>query len=256
MYICYKQNAKYIKMNLFYAPDLSPDSKNYSFDKDESRHITKSLRKKNGEILYLTNGKGDWFEAEIITADPKHTQIKILSVTKKTQRPYRIHIAMAPTKSNDRFEWFLEKAVEIGIDEITPLLTRYSERKKINWARYDKILVSAMKQSLQAYKPQLNDLTRFDYFIEQNFDNTQKFTAYCQADNALSKSVKLQSNILILIGPEGGFSDNEIQKARDKGFKTVRISPNRLRTETAGLVSLMTTHLQMDTLQPNKKQID
>ncbi len=243
-------------MNLFYAPDLSFESKNYTFDKDESRHIAKSLRKKTGDTLYLTNGFGDWFEAEIITADPKHTQIKILSVTKKAQRPYRIHVAMAPTKSNERFEWFLEKAVEIGIDEITPLLTRYSERKKINLARYDKILVSAMKQSLQAYKPQLNELTRFDRFLEQNFDHTQKFIAYCQADDVLSESIKSQPNILILIGPEGGFSEEEIQKARDKGFKTVRISPNRLRTETAGLVSLMTAHLQMDNLQPNKKQID
>jgi len=230
-------------MNLFYAPDLSPDSKNYTFDKDESRHIAKSLRKKNGDILYLTNGLGDWFEAKIITADPKHTQINILSVTKKNQRPYRIHIAMAPTKSNERFECFLEKAVEIGIDEITPILTRYSERKKINLTRYNKILVSAMKQSLQAYKPQLNDLIQFDEFLKQSFDNTQKFMAYCQSDDALFKSIIPQQNILILIGPEGGFSEDEIQKALDKGFKTIRISPNRLRTETAGLVSLMTTHI-------------
>ncbi len=253
MYICYKQNAKYIKMNLFYAPDLSPDSKNYTFDKNESRHIVKSLRKKNDEILYLTNGKGDWFEAIITTADPKHTQINILSVTKKDRRPYRIHIAMAPTKSNDRYEWFLEKAVEIGIDEITPILTRYSERKKINLTRYDKIVVSAMKQSLQAYKPKLNDLMPFDKLIEQNVENTQKFMAFCQADNALFGSIIPQQDILILIGPEGGFSDIEIQKARDNAFKTVRISPNRLRTETAGLVSLMTAHLQMNNLQPNKK---
>lgn len=243
-------------MNLFYAPDLSPDSKNYSFDKDESRHIAKSLRKKNGDTLYLTNGLGDWFEAEITAADPKRTQINILSVTKKDQRSYRIHIAMAPTKSNERFEWFLEKAVEIGIDEITPLLTCYSERKKINLARYNKILVSAMKQSLQTYKPKLNELTRLEHFLEQKFDNTQQFMAYCQANEALSNSIKPQQDILILIGPEGGFSGDEIQIARNNGFITVRISPNRLRTETAGLVSLITTHLQMDSLHSNKKQVD
>ncbi len=230
-------------MNLFYAPDLTPQTEIYTFDKDESRHIVKSLRKKNGDILYLTDGLGNWFEAEITNADPKHTQIKILSVTQKNKRPYRIHIAMAPTKSNDRYEWFLEKAVEIGIDEITPLLTRYSERKKVNLERYNKILVSAMKQSLQAYKPQLNELAKFDQFITQNFENTKKIMAYCQATQSMPEVIKDKQNILILIGPEGGFSDDEVQKAQTKGFVTANISTNRLRTETAGLVSLMTVHL-------------
>ncbi len=243
-------------MNLFYAPNLSPCSQTYTFDKDESRHIVKSLRKKIGDILYLTNGLGDWFEAKITTADPKHTQINIIKVTKKDRRPYRIHIAIAPTKSNERFEWFLEKAVEIGIDEITPMITRHSERKKIKLERYDKILISAMKQSLQAYKPKLNDLTKFDRIVEQNYENTQKFMAYCQADVSLSEQINPKQNILILIGPEGGFSDEEIQKAKAKDFKTVSISSNRLRTETAGLVSLMTAHLQMQALQQDQQQVD
>ena len=239
-------------MNLFYAPNLISESNNFTFDKDESRHIIKSLRKKTGEILFLTNGFGDWFEAEIINADPKRTQIKILSVSQIERRPYRIHIAIAPTKSNDRYEWFLEKAVEIGIDEITPLLTHYSERKKINLARYNRILVSAMKQSLQAYKPQLNNLTKFDQFIAQNFDQTQKFMAYCKADKSLSKAIQDKQNILILIGPEGGFSKEEVEKAQANGYVAVNISSNRLRTETAGMVSLMTVHLSMKNLPQNK----
>ncbi len=239
-------------MNLFYAADLKPDTDLYTFDKSESRHIVKSLRKKVGAQLYLTDGKGHWFEAEIISADPKQTQIKIISVNQKESRPYRVHIAMAPTKSNDRYEWFLEKAVEIGIDEITPLLTRYSERKKINLDRYDKILVSAMKQSLQTYKPKLHELTKFDQFITQNFEQTQKIIAYCQADKFMSKAIRKKQNILIIIGPEGGFSDEEVQKAQANGFVTANISPNRLRTETAGLVSLTMTHLTMNNLPQNK----
>ena len=240
-------------MNLFYAPDITSKTNHYTFDKDESRHIIKSLRKKNGDILFLTDGEGTRFEAQIISADPKHTQVKILSSKKENKRPYKIHIAIAPTKSNDRFEWFLEKAVEIGIDEITPLLTRYSERKKINLTRYEKIIVSAMKQSLQVYKPQLNELTKFEKFISQDFLQSQKYIAYCQAKQSLTGVFQNQQNILIIIGPEGGFSEEEVKKAQVNNFIPVSISPNRLRTETAGLVSLVTAHLSMKILPQNKQ---
>ncbi len=240
-------------MNLFYAPGIAPSTDLYTFDKEESRHIVKSLRQKNGDILFLTDGSGNWFEAKIISADPKHTQIKIISVTRKKRRPYRIHIAMAPTKSNERFEWFLEKAVEIGIDEITPLLTRYSERKKINLTRYEKIIVSAMKQSLQVYKPKLHELTKFEKFISQDFEQSQKYIAYCQAKQSLPEVFQNQQKILIMIGPEGGFSKEEVQKAKANGFLTLNISPNRLRTETAGLVALMRAHLLYEKLPENKQ---
>lgn len=239
-------------MNLFYAPNITSKTDFYTFDKDESRHIIKSLRKKNGDILFLTDGRGNRFEAKIISSDPKHTQVKILSSTKENKRPYRIHVAIAPIKSNDRFEWFLEKAVETGIDEITPLLTRYSERKKINLNRYDKIIVSAMKQSLQVYKPKLNDLTRFEQFITQDYRQSQKFMAYCQAEQSMTDTFSKEQNILILIGPEGGFSDEEVRKAQANGFIPVKISPNRLRTETAGLVALVTTHLLLQKSPQNK----
>jgi 16S rRNA (uracil1498-N3)-methyltransferase len=231
-------------MNLFYAPLLTKNEEIYHFDKDESRHITKSLRKRVGDKLFLTNGLGDWFEAEIMLADAKKTTVKITSVAHKPAKPYQLHIAIAPTKNNDRYEWFLEKATEIGIDEITPLITRYSERKVIKKERFDKILVSAMKQSLQAYKPQLNDLVTFDKFLEKKFDGTQKFIAYCQAEQSLMSQIIPQKDTLILIGPEGGFSDIELQRAVAAGFQPVSLSTNRLRTETAGLLSVAAVNLK------------
>ena len=239
-------------MNLFYAPDLTLNTDFYLFDKDESRHIIKSLRKKDNDKLFLTNGMGGWFVAKIIDANPKQTRIKILSHQQKSASSFNIHIAMAPTKSNERYEWFLEKATEIGINEITPIVSRYSERKKINKARWNKILVSAMKQSLQAYKPRLNDLMNLDDFINKDFGAAQKLMAYCQAEDTLSSTISSVQNILILIGPEGGFSDFEVQKAKAAGFITATISPNRLRTETAGLVSLMTAHFKLESLPKNK----
>jgi len=231
-------------MNLFYAPRLTKNESVYHFDKDESRHITKSLRKRVGDKLHLTNGKGDWFEAEISDADAKKTTVQIISVAHKPAKPYQLHMAIAPTKNNDRYEWFLEKATEIGMDEITPIITRYSERKVIKNDRLNKILLSAMKQSLQAYKPQLNDLTTFDKFLENNFDDTQKFIAYCHAEKSLMSQIIPQKDILILIGPEGGFSESELQKAIDAGFQPVSLSANRLRTETAGLLSVAAVNLK------------
>ncbi len=231
-------------MNLFYAPDLTNKITTYDFDKEESRHIIKSLRKKKGDILHIANGKGDWFDAEITKADPKKTEVKIIKHTPIPPRNFRLHVAIAPTKSNDRFEWFLEKATEIGIDEITPLLCRYSERKKINKDRYERILVSAMKQSLQAYKPKLNALTSFADFIRGVSEAADKFIAYCQAERPLISQIKPGKDVLILIGPEGGFSLDEIEQARSAGFIPVSLSPNRLRTETAGLLSVTSVQLK------------
>jgi len=230
-------------MNLFYAPDLTPHSTEYLFNKDESRHIVKSLRKKNGDILFLTNGSGDWFEAEIIIADPKKTLVSIINATRKESRPYKIHIAIAPTKSNERFEWFLEKATEIGVDRITPIITQHSERKKINLERYNKIIVSAMKQSLQAYKPYLSALTKFEDFINEN-TGSQKYIALCKAGHKFMESLAVQKDVVILIGPEGGWHQQEIDKALAKNFKPVILSNSRLRTETAGVVAVTAVNLK------------
>ena len=232
-------------MNLFYAPELTATSDFYSFNKDESRHISKVLRKNTGDVLHLTNGKGDFFTAEIIDSNPKKTIVKIESVETKEKRNFKIHIAIAPTKSNERIEWFLEKATEIGIDEITPIITRYSERKKINWERYDKILVAAMKQSLQAYKPVLHPLTKWQDFIQQDFADYNKQIAYCKTDpktSSVQHNVHPKEKVLLLIGPEGGFSEQEFQEAFSLGFTPSGLSENRLRTETAGVVGLMQIH--------------
>jgi len=238
-------------MNLFYAPDITKKSKTYIFDKEESRHITKSLRKRVGDKLFITNGKGDWFEVLIMDDNPKKTLVEIIKVTSKPQPDYHLHIAMAPTKSNERYEWFLEKATELGITEISPILTRYSERKKINAQRYEKVLVAAMKQSLQAYKPKLNELTSLSDFLNSDFTGYQKFIAYCQAEEHLNKLLLPHEDTIILIGPEGGFTGDELQKAKAKGFIPIRLSPNRLRTETAGILSVAAVNLK-NSNEPNK----
>jgi len=233
-------------MNLFYAPELTQFSKEYIFNKDESRHISKVLRKKKGEKLFLTNGKGGWFEAEIIDNDIKKTLVRIVSHRLLTRRNYRLHVAIAPTKSNERFEWFLEKATEIGIDEITPLLTEHSERKKINKDRYNKILISAMKQSLQAYLPKLNDFIKLNKFLEQLSPDYKRFLAFCQSENFFKNSLSEVQDVLVIIGPEGGFSKNEVESMLTHAFIPVRLSATRLRTETAGLLSVATVHLKLD----------
>ena len=162
-------------------------------------------------------------------------------------RNFQVHIAIAPTKSIERIEWFLEKATEIGISRVTPLLCRYSERKEIKADRLEKVMVSAMKQSLKAYLPQLDPLTKFSDFISQPFDG-QKFIAHCdeQHRDLLKKMVVPNQNYLILIGPEGDFSSEEIEMAIQEGFKPVSLGDSRLRTETAGVVACHTFNLLTD----------
>ncbi len=231
-------------MNLFYAPSLTQTDTLYTFDKEESRHIAKVLRKRVGSELVLTNGKGGWFTAEIIDDNPKKTQVQIKKHLVKEPRDYQVQVAMAPTKSNDRYEWFLEKATEMGIDKVVPVLTKHSERKKINRPRYDKVLIAAMKQSLQAYKPTITELMSLDKFLEQDFSGYKKLLAYCKADLPVLQAIQPKENIVFLVGPEGGFSPEEITLAIDKGFTQVKLSSNRLRTETAGLAGVMAANLK------------
>jgi len=230
-------------MNLFYAPGLHENSGTYVFEKDESRHIVKVLRKNIGDSLFLTNGKGGWFSATITDNDPKKTRVKIIDFEQKESEKPVIHVAVAPTKSNERMEWFLEKATEVGIHRITPIITEHSERRKINRARYEKIVISAMKQSLKAYKPVVEDLTKFKDFVSKDFGSAQKFIAYCQSDIPLKKALKPADEVVIITGPEGGFSPAEIALAESRGFVPVSLSPHRLRTETAALMAVATVHL-------------
>ncbi|MDN3723525.1 16S rRNA (uracil(1498)-N(3))-methyltransferase [Aequorivita sp. SDUM287046] len=227
-------------MQLFYNPHLSEDTQEIKFDKEESRHIVTVLRMKEGQTLTITNGKGSFFSVEITNAHPKACLASKISTEKQPPIPYQLHLAVAPTKLNDRYEWFLEKATEIGITEISPIICDHSERKIIKNDRYEKILQSAMKQSLKAYLPVLNEAVNFNEFIESQKNSvTQKYIAHCeQMDKKTLKSIlKPSQNLLILIGPEGDFSNEEIQLAIENGFAPVSLGETRLRTETAAIVA-------------------
>ncbi|WP_428742493.1 16S rRNA (uracil(1498)-N(3))-methyltransferase [Tenacibaculum sp.] len=225
-------------MQLFYNPDLKATSKEITFDKDESRHIIRVLRKKEGDILHITNGYGLLFFAEIIIGNDKKCLARIIKFEEKSRtRNYYLHVAIAPTKNNDRFEWFLEKATEIGIDEITPIICENSERKIVKIDRLSRIVQSAMKQSLQCTLPKLNEAVKFSDFISQDFSN-ETFIAHCE-ENIEKKFLKNiatpNTSYTILIGPEGDFSSNEIRQSLNKNFTPISLGLNRLRTETAGL---------------------
>lgn len=232
-------------MQLFYNKDINASSNQFTFDKTESRHIVKVLRKKEGDQLFITNGNNELFTVKIILANDKRCLVEIVkSKTKSKPWNYHLHIAIAPTKNNDRLEWFLEKATEIGIDEITPIICSNSERTVLKTERLEKIIQSAMKQSLKYVLPKLNTPIKFSDFITQEF-NAELFIAHCEEQEKISfaKTVKPNSNILIMIGPEGDFSPLEIEKALSLKFIPVALGKSRLRTETAGVVAVNTVAL-------------
>lgn len=228
-------------MQLFYNPDISLETKQITFDKVESRHIVRVLRKKEGAILKITNGNGFLFDAKIIIANDKKCLAEIIN-SKEQPKPwdYYLHIAIAPTKNNDRTEWFLEKATEIGIDEITPIICSNSERRVVKTERFEKIIQSAMKQSLKFTLPKLNAPVKFNEFINQDFDG-KVCIAHCedQSDkNHLKNVINPSEKTTILIGPEGDFSMDEIKKALEKKCIPISLGESRLRTETAALVAV------------------
>jgi 16S rRNA (uracil1498-N3)-methyltransferase len=227
-------------MQLFHTTNLQ--SNLAYFDEEETRHL-QVLRKHIGDMLHFTDGLGNLYESEIIEIGKRQV---ITSVTKTTmeykKRPYYLHIAIAPPKNIDRLEWFLEKATEIGIDEITPLLCHRSERARLRLDRLTGILTSAMKQSLQAKLPKLNELTDFSTFFKYNNSDIsgQKYIAHCDYDNPkMIRDTYIKGTAsCILIGPEGDFTDDEVKKALAQGFEGISLGANRLRTETAALVSV------------------
>lgn len=226
-------------MQLFYTPEIKPDDKQVIFDKEESRHIVKVLRKKEGDSLHLTNGKGYFFEATLASSNPKQCMAIINTSEKQEPLPYKLHLAVAPTKLNDRYEWFLEKATEIGITEITPIICDHSERKVIKPERYEKIITSAAKQSLKTFMPTLNEAISFIAFIESEKDTNLKYIAHCEETDkkSLKNVLKKNQDLLIMIGPEGDFSTNEIEVALAEGFIPVSLGNSRLRTETAAIAA-------------------
>lgn len=229
-------------MHVFYTPDIETKKE---LPEEEAQHCIRVLRLTAGDEITLTDGKGNFYRAEISAATNKRCLVNITEVIyQQPLWPCHLHIALAPTKNMDRNEWFAEKATEIGFDELTFLNCRFSERKVIKTERIEKILVSAIKQSLKARLPLLNGMTDFNKFIEQDFRG-QKFIAHCyEGEKPLLKDVlKKGEDALVLIGPEGDFSEEEVKKAIDKGFIPISLGKSRLRTETAALVACHTMNL-------------
>ena len=229
-------------MALFYVPNLISG---YFLPEEESQHAVKVLRLQVGDEIVVVDGVGGFYKARITNPHPKHCGFEIVeSQNEYGKRDYKLHIAIAPTKNIERLEWFIEKATEIGIDEITPVICRFSERKIIKEERLEKIIISAAKQSVKAYFPKLNPLCTFDELLKK-YSSSQKFIAHCYEDDKRLLQTEIQkfSNILILIGPEGDFSKEEVQKAISLGFVPVSLGESRLRTETAGVVACSTVSL-------------
>lgn len=225
-------------MQLFYNPTITENTEGFVFDKEESKHIVKVMRKKQGDVLFVTNGYGFLFKTEIIIAMDTKCSVKIVSSEKSEPLKYHLHLAVAPTKMNDRYEWFLEKATEMSISEITPVICDHSERKFIKTDRFDKIIQSAMKQSLQYHLPKLNEPISFKDFMKVKNEGLN-LIAHCEeTEKKLLKDVlKPKENITILIGPEGDFSDKEIKMALENNYIPVSLGNTRLRTETAAVVA-------------------
>tara|TARA_Y100001949_G_scaffold176048_1_gene187660 strand:+ start:708 stop:1403 length:696 start_codon:yes stop_codon:yes gene_type:complete len=222
-------------MNLFYSNFNKSDS-DIILDEIDSKHLSKSLRKKVGDIIRITNGDGLEIKGNIIRLG-KNIKVNVINKVKHKKRAISIHIAMSPLKNPSRFEWFVEKSTEIGISEITPLITKFSEKKKVNISRLNKIIISSMKQSNQFYLPKVNPITSFDEFLKLNKD--YKLIAHLKNNNSFNnKSIGSKDKIVVMIGPEGGFSKEEILKANKEKIKEISFGKNRFRSETAGVFAV------------------
>ena len=238
-------------MHLFYIENtqwIDYQSEVIMLHEEEARHALKVLRLKLDDEVYATDGLGNWFQCSISEIGKRHCALRIIKHEKeKGKRNYKIHIAVAPTKNIKRFEWFLEKATEIGIDEITPIITEHSERREMKTERSKRVITSAMKQSLKAYHPQLNEVIRFVDFLK-NIKEDELLIAHLINDKQmdLKHTYKQSLDVCILIGPEGDFGDEEVKLAMKKGFKAVKMGNERLRTETAALFATANIHFVND----------
>ena len=235
-------------MHLFYIPGLEVSEEPEWFvnlPEEEARHAIKVLRLQKGAVMQLTNGAGLWAEAEIVAINKRQCVVRVLEYkTGYGQRPYRIHIAVAPTKNIKRFEWFLEKATEMGIDEITPIISFHSERRDIKTERENKVITAAMKQSLKAYHPLLNAPVSLRDFLKRETSEDLYIAHLISADQLLLKdAVKPNTSVCVLVGPEGDFSKEEVEAAIARGYKAVSLGNTRLRTETAALAACFTINL-------------
>jgi 16S rRNA (uracil1498-N3)-methyltransferase len=225
-------------MQIFYAPDISGDS--YTLDERESKHTVRVLRMVKGSGIRLIDGKGNLYEGIISDPDQKACKIRIINIIKGFEkRGYRLHIAISPLKNTERFEWFVEKSVEIGIDEITPLICRNTEKEGLKTERLNNIVISAMKQSLKASSTKINSPCKFSEFISSPHQGIL-LIAHCNSKherNDIGKVYLKGKDAVILIGPEGDFSEEEIIQADDYRYNPVHLGKSRLRTETAGVAA-------------------
>lgn len=227
-------------MQLFYAPTIADNS--YVFDEEESKHCVRVLRKTIGDTVYLTDGRGKIHLASIVECNPKRCRVQIEQTEVQKPLPYTLQIAVAPTKSIDRYEWFLEKATEVGFSKVVPLKCTNSERTSVKQERSLKVVTSAVKQSLKAYLPEVEEMLLFKEFVARDFGVAQKFIAHCEPNKEkvlLRDAINRNSEVVILIGPEGDFSIEEIEQAHKHGFLDITLGESRLRTETAALSAVM-----------------
>ena len=230
-------------MQLFYAPEITLPR--YTLPEEESKHCVRVLRMEPGDELHLTDGRGSMYRCKVVDANAKRCTVEVVEHMLEYQKPdYELTMAVAPTKIIDRFEWFLEKATEVGISEIYPIECEHSERRQIKHDRELKVVTSAVKQSLKAYHPVLHDMTPVRDVVSMPFDG-EKFIAHCNSAlgerEYLGKLLKKGGKVLILIGPEGDFSPEEITFALQNGFKPISLGRERLRTETAAVVATVVT---------------
>lgn len=226
-------------MQLFYAPEISLPR--YTLSEEESKHCVKVLRMRCGDELHITDGRGTMYRCKVVDDNAKHCTVEVVESIPEYEKPeYRLTMAVAPTKNIDRFEWFLEKATEVGVSEVYAIECDHSERRQIKREREEKVITSAVKQSLKAYHPTLHDMTPVRQLMEMPFEG-EKYIAHCNSTlgerEYLGSLVKKSENTLILIGPEGDFSEEEITFALQNGFKPITLGRERLRTETAAVVA-------------------
>ena len=230
-------------MQLFFTPDIEPHHQTFMLSEEESKHAIRVLRLSEGAKIHLIDGRGGLYETEIIDPHVKRTTLRVLSVqTNYGKSTYEIHMAVAPTKNIDRIEWFLEKATEIGLSSYTPVICEHSERKDVKVERLEKVAIAAMKQSLKAYLPKINPAISFSKFLDlYNDDTFSKGIAHCidTEKKYINATFIAGGKYLLLIGPEGDFSEKEISQAIDAGFIPLSLGEARLRTETAALASVM-----------------
>ena len=227
-------------MQLFYAADFTAPE--YMLSEEESRHAVKVLRLVEGDTLHITDGRGNLYRCEVASAHQKHCLVRVVEHFAEFEKmAYRLTMAVAPTKNIDRYEWFLEKATEIGVTEFVPLVSEHSERKVIKAEREEKVITAAVKQSLKAYHPHLADITPFAELVACEFSG-RKFIAHCgeaiKEKCYLASTLRKGEDVLILIGPEGDFSPEEVQLAVANGFEEITLGTQRFRTETAAVVAV------------------